>query len=174
MDTEKFWSMIEDARQQSQGSPQRQSELLLNSLLNLSEQEIQEFDYVFWAMKTRAYRADLWEVVSLIACYCGDDGFDEFRNWLIMQGQVAFEKALEDPENLADIVEINQRLNIFDLSLTLIIMDAYEQKTGQMIPGSYPLEHILIGEPLAPDEERPAKFPRIAAKFGECDDVLFG
>ncbi len=33
---------------------------------------------------------------------CSDDGFDYFRGWLVAQGRTVWERALADPDSLAD------------------------------------------------------------------------
>lgn len=174
MNTEKFWSMIEEARQQSRREIETQLELLKGALADLSKESIQEFDRILWMMMARAYRADLWEAASLVACGCSDDGFHEFQGWLIAQGQAIYESVLENPENLSDFVDKKQRFNIFEGRMTSIAEEAYESKTGQLIPESGYREKVtLVGRPLTPENERGAKFPRIVAKFGSCDDENF-
>ena len=39
---------------------------------------------------------------------CSDDGFDYFRGWLIAQGKSVFMKALENPDSLAKLDEIDE------------------------------------------------------------------
>lgn len=175
MNTETFWSMIEAARQQSKGNIEIQHELLIDALSRLIPADIQEFDRILWMMMARAYRADLWEAASLIACGCTDDGFHEFQGWLIAQGQAIYEKVLDNPDNLSEIVDKKQRFNIFDGGMTSIADETYEQKTGEFLPESgYREKVVLVGGSLIPENERPAKFPRIIAKLGKChDDELF-
>jgi hypothetical protein len=163
--------MIEEARQQSEGSVAKQRELLIEALCELSTDEILEFNRILWSMMARAYRADVWNAAWLVACGCGDDAFDDFRNWLIAQGQVIYEKVLEDPENLADIVDKKERFNIFEGYMSRTAEMAYERKTQQRIPASgYSEKLVLVGDTLFSEEELPAKFPRIIDKIGGCDD----
>jgi hypothetical protein len=117
-----------------------------------------------------------------VSCGCGDDAFDDVRNWLIRQGQVNFEKVLIDPENLADIVPRKHRFDLGDvrvperdITIANVAEVAYERKTGHPIPEhGYEERPVLIGdELLLPEEEIPAKFPRIMAKIGECTDEDF-
>ncbi len=170
MNTEKFWSMIEDAKQQSMGNIPQQKELLLNTLASLPIEDIQEVHQILSAVIRKAYRADLWEAVSIIACACGEEAFLDFRGWLVAQGQITFEKVLEDPENLADIITKQERLNIFDGDIPYIAADAYERKTNTSMPDGFYYEMVdLAGGSLRPERERLSKFPRIITKIGECD-----
>jgi hypothetical protein len=171
MDIEKFWAVIEGARQASNGNLEKQVKLMIEALTHLSANEIQEFDRILWTMMARVYRADLWEAVLLVACICSDDNFHEFQGWLIAQGHTNFEKVLENPEYLADLVDKEHRFDIFDGRVTAIGEDAYELKTNQEIPESgYGEDVILVGGPLKTEEQIRQKFPYIIAKLGECDD----
>lgn len=171
MNIETFWSMIDEARQLSRGNIEIQHESLIEALLQLSARDIQEFDRILWTMMARAYRADLWEAVALVACGCTDDGFHEFQGWLIAQGQTIYERVLVNPDNLSEIVDKKQRFNIFDGGMTSIADETHEQKTGEFLPETgYREKVILVGGSLIPEYERPAKFPQIMAKLGKCDD----
>jgi hypothetical protein len=171
MNTETFWLMIEVARQQSLNKPEkRQWELLVDALSELTADDIQEFDRIFWSMMARAYRTDVWDAAWLVACGCGDDAFDDFRRWLIAQGQTIYEKVLEDPENLADIVDKQQRFNIFEGWMSSAAKIAYERKMQQPIPDGHREPPVLVGSSLASEAELPAKYPRIIDKIGGCED----
>lgn len=54
------------------------------------------------------HRADqllLWEACSLLVhAPVGDDSFEYFRNWLMWQGREVFERALKEPDSIADLV----------------------------------------------------------------------
>ena len=58
-------------------------------------------------------RADTWDLSGagqrIFDGWISDDGFEYFRLWLIGRGKDAFERAVADPDSLADLPEI-QRL----------------------------------------------------------------
>lgn len=171
MDIEQFWAVIEETHQASNGNLDNQVKLMIETLTDFSADEIQEFDHILWTMMARTYRADVWEAVLLAACICSDDNFHEFQGWLIAQGRTNFEKVLENPEKLADLVDKEHRFDIFDGRVTAVGEDAYELKTKREIPESgYREDVILVGGPLKTEEQIRQKFPRIIAKLGECDD----
>ena len=53
----------------------------------------------FW----RAYRWDSWAAAYSIGSGCSDDGFTDFRYFLISMGREVFERALADPESLLSV-----------------------------------------------------------------------
>src|SRR5690349_12557423 len=116
MNTDIFWKLIEDAqRKDTDGWIKLDHNALIDELIPLSTDEIQDFGRIFYRMKAKAYRADLWDAVYLVACGCGDNAFDDFKNWLIVQGQEIYDKALSDPDNLADIVPRKHRFDLGDV-----------------------------------------------------------
>ncbi len=170
MDITTFWALIETAREAGGGDMDKQLELLTDALSELPEQEIIEFERIKLGMMVRAFDADLWEAAWVIGCGCSDDGFAEFRAWLVAQGQNIFEEALKDPESLADVVEADSRLNTQDGRIKDVTGFAYERKTGQWIPMPEDGERPVLKGKLGEQDKRAAKFPRIVAKLGDCEE----
>ena len=60
----------------------------------------QDFHDIVHAYEDLAYKYGLWSVVRLMG-HATDDGFTDFRAWLISQGKEAHFAALKDPDILA-------------------------------------------------------------------------
>ena len=56
-------------------------------------------------VKGEAYFWGLWGVAYLVNGGCSDDGFEYFRNWLVLQDRDVFEAAVRHPDSLADVVD---------------------------------------------------------------------
>jgi hypothetical protein len=82
----------------------RQAVHLTELLATIPRVEAEEFETHFVTFLYRAYRWDLWRAAFLIAGGCSDDGFMDFRLWLISMGRSAYENALRDPDSLAEVV----------------------------------------------------------------------
>src|SRR5262245_17885331 len=99
-----FWELIEKSRPAASGAKDH-ADSLIELLVELKVKDIIAFERHLFACKSALYRHDLW-----LACYllCGgyasDDGFKDFRSYLISQGRTVFESALRDPDSLADLV----------------------------------------------------------------------
>ncbi len=170
MHTTTFWTLIETAREGSGGEMDKQLALLTEALSKHPEEEIVDFQRLLFEMWFRAYRADLWEAADVIACGCSDSGFHSFRAWLVAQGRTIFEKALEEPQTLAVVVDAQHRRDVLDGRLMSVPDRAYELRTGQETPFVvYGPPPELVGE-LGEEEERPARFPRLTAKLGDCEE----
>jgi hypothetical protein len=170
MNEEIFWMLIEQTHQASGANYQNHRTNLIDALSQFTGEDIQEFDRILFRMMSRAYRADLWNAVSLIACWCSDDSFEDFCNWLIAQGQAIYERVLADPETLVDLVDKDNRLHLFEGWIIDTAQIAYEHKFGRPIPETgYAEKSVLVGK-LLPENELPERFPRIATRFGSCDE----
>src|SRR6266542_2037789 len=100
MNTEQFWKLIESTRATTQ---EEQLERFKRELQCLTAEELIEFERHFVQHKFAAYSWDLWVVAWL--CQGGifsDDGFSDFRSWLISRGRATYETALADADTLVD------------------------------------------------------------------------
>jgi Protein of unknown function (DUF4240) len=129
MDEEAFWSIIEQAKAEAGDDPDDQLELIKISLSELPDEDILEFERLFYALDARAFRADLWGAAYVINGGCSEDAFDYFRAWLIGQGREVYENALANPDSLADLVDEDSDVE-FEFLLYAAI-EAYEEKTGE-------------------------------------------
>jgi hypothetical protein len=171
MDDDLFWTLIEKTHQQSgRWNLKLQCELLVEELLHFSAEEIIAFDLIGREMERKSYSAHLWHAAELIGGGCGDDGFNDFRDWIIAQGRVVFENALTDPETLVDVIEPKKRYEICsDANGTVLYapLEAYERKMGHQMPPSR-FSPELIGkfrEDLNSEEDWHRVFSRLAAVF---------
>lgn len=100
---DQFWQIIESslkANRNSYSSLDEQQELLTSKIQKLAIDEIIAFECIFSNLKNTAYKQDLWASAYIIMNGCSDDGFMDFRNWLITRGKRVFYKALEDADSL--------------------------------------------------------------------------
>jgi len=170
MDVEQFWKLIEKTHQISSGAPDKQAELLIDELAKLSEADILSYQSILDDMMDKAYIGELWDVAFILASGwgCSDDGFMDFRAWLIGQGQDVFEKALSNPESLVDVVECGQETQWEEL--LYVAMYAYELSTHkdmETMPSTRrdKPRPELKGTIAKSVEENLARFPKATAKF---------
>jgi len=167
-----FWNLMEQTKRVDKDNLDKQFELLIQELVKFSEADLISFDGIFSELMSRAYDWNLWAAAYIINCGCSDDGFTDFRAWLIGQGQAIFEKALEDPESLVDIVEYPYLTRPFHLFA--ISNEAYRLKTGQNLPPSLS-RHRENPDPTGDKWEESTvgeKYPKLYAKFGDCKELF--
>ncbi|MFP3990848.1 DUF4240 domain-containing protein [Streptomyces sp. E11-3] len=135
MDETEFWEIVDSTREDAQGDPEEQADLLVERLLRLDPDAVLDFARHFEARYNRAYRWDLWGAASVLLDGASDDAFDYFRCWLIGQGREVFEGALHDPDSLADLLdEFDEEIDGDGEELGYAADEAYEQLTGVVAP----------------------------------------
>lgn len=152
MDLERFWELIEKSRHdyrltEADGNIDRQINALTVQLQSLAAEEVLAFDQQFHALSIAAYRWDLWAAAYIIEGGCSDDGFWDFRTWLISMGQKVYEGALADPDALVDIADAPGVECTQAEGLQYVGQKVYEKLSGQEMP-------VAAAYPDSPEGER--------------------
>lgn len=119
-----FWDIIEAARHQTEPEFVR---ALQELLVRLEPEEIIGFHHRLWHYLGLANRADLWKAAAGLMGWCSEDGFRYFGCWLVSQGRLVFENALDHPDILADYFHLD------DFNREQLMSSAYqawETRTG--------------------------------------------
>jgi hypothetical protein len=154
MDAPAFWSLIHETRGAAGGSTEAQSNLLDQRFEDLPESAQRKFDTIRYKLNKRAYTWDIWGAAYVIEDGCSDDCFQDFRIYLISLGRDVFERALRDPDSLADVVQDPE--------------SASWESALDAGPSNYPdLDGDPRGEPWDDDhtEELVQRYPRLAERF---------
>jgi len=105
---------------------------LAADLRELEIDEIRAFDAAVAAQRERADTAALSDAAFAPGGGCGDDGFTDFRSWLISMGREAFERALRDPDSLGSVAfGPGLEEDCFFEEYAYVATRVYEEKTGQ-------------------------------------------
>lgn len=168
MNDAQFWRLIDSTRRDAEDDPEAQIEALTAALAELPESEILEFDRHFTEHWIKAYTWDLWAAAYIIGGGCSDDGFTDFRGWLISRGQKVYSKALADPQSLATVFSEEDECQVEGYDS--VARFAWAQKTGNDVlnfpeswPGPYPSEPS--GAKWSEDDLS-NRFPKLWKKFG--------
>jgi hypothetical protein len=165
MNIEQFWQILE----QGKDSPTPQA-FVKAELEKIPPEEIIAYQEHFAQLVERAYRWDLWGAAYLINGGCSDDSFMDFRYGLLAQGKQIYEKALANPDNLADFDLDGDGL--FNESFGYVAAQVYEAKTHQELPtnqGENRLEPLGEEWDFDDDEECQKRLPKLWAKFVELE-----
>src|SRR6476469_6749965 len=125
MEWKQFWRVVEDAYRPS--GPDH-FEALKDRLRPLKWFEIVAFQAKFDEALAAANTINLEGAAYLInGGEPGDEGFRDFRAWLVGRGRHAYEAALKNPDTLADILD-GDPVDGFGLGAAAV--RGYEEKTG--------------------------------------------
>ena len=98
-----FWELIAQAKEQCGQDQDAFCQWLEDRLIEMGPEQALNFDYAAFAYRAAAYKYGLWSAASVMLDGCTDDGFTDFRGWLIAQGRDVYMAALKDPDSLADV-----------------------------------------------------------------------
>ncbi|QKW10679.1 DUF4240 domain-containing protein [Streptomyces sp. NA04227] len=170
MEEQEFWEIVDSTREDAEGDPEDQADLLVDRLLGLDPEAVLDFSRHFESRYNRAYRWDLWGAAAVLLDGAGDDTFDFFRCWLIGQGREVLEGALHDPDSLAVHLDtFDEDVDGDGEELGYAADEAYEQLTGTVAPdlGLPPPPPEPEGTPLdmENDDALAAAYPKLWERF---------
>lgn len=167
MDKAEFWSIIDKSRHAAGGDPYEQLETLGDLLREISPDEIVSFDYHLSAYHARAYTWDLWGAAYIIGGGCSDDGFMDFRGWLISRGEKVYQAALDHADSLAGVVEEHDGECQVE-GFQYIASQVWEEKTGNSFE-EFPEHDLPVGREVEgtpwEEEDLDARLPELAKRF---------
>ncbi|MEU3723241.1 DUF4240 domain-containing protein [Streptomyces sp. NPDC031705] len=178
MNRQQFWQLVEAARHQASnpndgGAVARKATSLLASR---PVEEIVAAEQVLWDLMVASYTNPLWAAAYIANGGCSDDGFDYFRGWLIAQGREVFERAVVDPDALAELPIVRASAaagaDLEGEDVLGIAWHAHLAATGEQLPASpttirFPELDPTWNFDFADHSEMTRRLPRLAALYGE-------
>lgn len=176
-----FWELIAQAKAQCGQDMGAMADHLRDQLVAMGPQQAQRFHDILHIYEDLAKKYGLWDAASIMKEYgCSDDGFIDFRAWLIAQGKDVYLDALRDPDSLADVEPYG------DCSfecMSYVGDSAYEQLTGEsaydhMDYAAYEKLTEELGADIAYREDiqyprnprdLPSAYPKLCAKYGGAE-----
>jgi hypothetical protein len=160
VDESEFWKLVQRAHDAASADMDRKCGVLKAEIGKLSKNEANDFAVLFDTMMDRAYSHKLWGAAYVIHGGCSDDTFNDFRSSLISRGRSCFERALADPDSLAD--EAFDEMTWFYEGYQYAVTAGVEAVAG-LRPGRHHPDRPS-GADWVEDDLR-TLFPRLSAKF---------
>jgi hypothetical protein len=169
MNKENFWKIIDSSRKAAENDPEVQIDTLGEALSGLSPEEIISFDLCMTEYYVRAYTWGLWGAAYVIGGGCSDDGFMDFRGWLVSKGEKVYEAALDNPETLVKVVKEEDGDGQIE-GLLYVAKQVWCKKTGKEL-GDFPRHDIQYphdpsGESWDEDDLDDL-YPKLTKKFDD-------
>jgi len=140
MDIDRFWALIAAARAQA-ADPTDAEEVAdrVGALLAAyPPEEIVAAQRILSGIYADSYRNPLWAAAYLINGGCSDDGFDYFRGWLVAQGREVHDRAVADPDSLAEVPVViaaaSEGYEMEGEDMLGFAWRAYTKATGEQMP----------------------------------------
>jgi hypothetical protein len=135
-----FWETIERVRALVRDKNFEYFDAISLILSDLSPEDIFYFDKSFSDAACRLNTTQFFTATLIIRRgLVTDDGFEYFKNWIVLQGQDRFERTVENPDSLAELVIPGANPLSWEAeSVEAATGKAYEQKTGRAIETDFP------------------------------------
>ncbi len=165
MNEDQFWKIVQITKDNSKGDFEKQQVELAKELRKLKPSDIILFGNRFRYFRGQANTWELWGAIYIIHGGCGDDSFNDFREWVIGQGKDFYYKTIKDPESLVEF-DTDTMDELEWEGLGYVPSTIFQELTGQVMP--YPFEeiHDTTGTEWAEEGDDLKKlFPKLCAKF---------
>jgi hypothetical protein len=175
MRTDDFWAVIDRATADRPGSPAEVAKRAIAELATRDPEEIVAWGRHLDKVMVASGKEDLWAAAYLIHGGCSDEGFDNFRGWLIAHGREVLARSVREPDSLAELPAVREAaINgaVFEAGEVLTIAaEAHLEATGTPLPAS---AETPVTKPDAAmlwdfdnEEEMGRRLPRLSAMFLE-------
>jgi hypothetical protein len=170
MSDERFWQIIDRACRSNSCVSEQWHANLVFELQQLSPDEIVEWNHIFDRLVAQACTIDLMAACYIMNTGAGDDGFYYFRCWLVGMGKDVYERALKNPDSLADVAlpyssGVDAEAEIYGAAHA-----AWQRVSGKADTDPYPARNEsaeLVGDDWDFDNESQMRerLPRLTAFF---------
>jgi hypothetical protein len=152
MSRDEFWRLIGDGTNEVDLTPLTAAQLI-------------SYQAHFDQLVDKSDTWDLWGAAYLIRGGCSDDSFLDFRYGLIAKGRDVYERAVADPDSLADLDDPE----VDDESFGYLALKVYKKRTQQQMPRLERNHSGTAGDEwdFDDEEEMEVRFPRLCAKLDE-------
>ena len=165
MDEDQFWKIIQTSKDNSRGNFEEQKEELAKELRKLAPDDIILFGNSFRYFRGQANTWELWGAIYIIHGGCGEDSFNDFREWVLGQGKDFYYKTVKDSESLVGL-DTDTMDKIEWEGLGYIPSSVFEEITGQEMPYPFKEQIETTGTKWAEaSDDLKNMFPKLCAKF---------
>lgn len=172
MNEEEFWKLIESSGSPDKGSPGEQCERITNQLSGKSKEELVSFANIHKEMLSKAYTWPMLKASIIILSYISDDVFEDFRNWIILNGKQRFYETLEHPDNIGSYIQVQDPVEELTGEALLYVCDEAWDGDVEDLEEEYVYpEDPVIEDDWPSEEELKQEFPKLYDQFWDEENV---
>lgn len=165
MDEDQFWKIIQTTIDNSGDDFVQQKKELAKELRKLTPHDIVLFGNRFRYFRGQANTWELWGAIYIIHGGCGDNSFNDFREWVIGQGKMFYYKTTKDPESLVE-VDRDKIVEADWEGLGNVHLAVFKELTGQQMEYLFKEKQETTGVEWKEDSDDLEKmFPKLYAKY---------
>lgn len=164
MDQALFWELIASSRAATASTPEF-IDLLQARLARFRPAQIVAYARHFERAMGALNHHDAWALAHVSQGGCGDDGFDDFRAWVVSRGRGVFDAVLA--MDLAALRPVFDEEPAMLEGMLYVAGRAYEEVTGEPLPPVRAAAAKTRGKAWR-EEDLPRRYPTLCAAFGHA------
>ena len=129
MNEESYWAIVDSSLKTAQNQP-GQEQFLLSALQKMTPGQIAGFHLTTAQLLNETYTAEMWCAGHIMNTRYSDDGFEDFRCWVISRGKEVYYKAKTDPDSLVNEYAEGREEYAFE-NFGYVAIEAFEETTGE-------------------------------------------
>lgn len=166
MSREEFWQLLAWAIGKRRGKLDRAVAKMDQHLRSLPAAEIEDFARHYAGLQNEANTPAILEAAFIIGCGESNDGFMDFRRWIVWQGEQEFAQIVANPDYLGTYQPKSDPLEQWYCEYEPL--SAYEAVTGNELDSPlvavYPAESSNFNQPQVLAQRYPTLWNRMQAK----------
>ncbi|GIF51970.1 uncharacterized protein DUF4240 [Asanoa ferruginea] len=104
MNEEGFWQIVDECRLAAGPDTERVAQLILRRLRALSEQEILDYEELWFRAQDEAFTWPIRNAASLLFGGVDDEDFMLVQDWIVSHGRAVLERVKTDPDRLVELM----------------------------------------------------------------------
>ncbi len=169
-----FWKIIETSGAPDKCTPNEQCEIISGKLSEESKEELISFANIHKELLCKAYTWPMMKSCFIVVNYISDDVFEDFRNWVILNGKERFYKTLENPNYISNyIVAEDPAEEVTGEALLYVCEEAWDGDIEELEE-----EYVYLQDPEIDDvwphkEELKKEFPNLYAMYWDDKTIEY-
>ncbi|NVJ62435.1 MAG: DUF4240 domain-containing protein [Gammaproteobacteria bacterium] len=172
MEEKEFWEIIESSGSPEKCSPEEQCENITEKLSGKSKNELVDFANIHRNILCKAYTWPMLKAGFVLISYVSDDVFEDFRNWVILNGKERFYNTLKNPDYIATYINVEDPVEeVCGEPLLYVCEEAWGGDVEELEENYvYPKDPEINDD--WPDAEKLAEeFPKLYEEFWDEENI---
>jgi len=172
MNETEFWQIVESSGAPDTHTPDMQCEKIIEKLSGKPKEELISFSNIHRELLNKAYTWSMLQACFIILSYNSDDAFEDFRNWVILNGKLRFYKTLEQPDSIASYITSDDPVEeVTGESLLYVCDEAFYADVEELEVGYVYPEDPVINDEWPCAKQLQQAFPKLYDQFWNEENI---
>lgn len=167
-----FWEIIEVSGSPDKCTPDEQCENIIEKLSEKSKDELVSFANIHKKLLCKSYIWSMLKANFILISYISDDAFEDFRNWVILNGKERFYKTIENPDSIAGYINVEDAVEEVTGEALLYVCEEAWDGDVEVLEENYEYhKDPEIDDDWPPAEKLAEEFPNLYKEFWNEENI---